>query len=65
MKKILDLLTPVNVSVADPETKATEVKPAVLIGRTLEASPRYDVRLESGEYLSGIPDAFVERREAA
>jgi len=61
---MIALLTPVSVSVTDPKTKVAEMKPAVLIGRTREQNIRYDVRLESGEYLSGIPDAFVERRAA-
>jgi hypothetical protein len=60
---MIDLLTPVRVGI--PEGNVVQWKPAVLIGRTICEKPTYDVRLESGEYLSGIPDAFVERREAA
>jgi hypothetical protein len=60
---MLALLEPVKVGV--PNEDKVIWHPAVVIGRTIECQPRYDVRLESGEYLSGIPDAFVERREAA
>jgi hypothetical protein len=59
---MIDLLTAVKVGV--PNEDVVIWHPAVVIGRTIERQPRYDVRLESGEYLSGIPDAFVERRAA-
>lgn len=56
---MIDLLTPVKVGI--PAGNVVEWKPAVLIGRTIECQPRYDVRLAEGGYLSGIPDSFVER----
>jgi hypothetical protein len=56
---MIDLLTPVKVGI--PAGNVVEWKQAVLIGRTIECQPRYDVRLVDGGYLSGIPDVFVER----
>jgi hypothetical protein len=56
---MIDLLTPVKVGI--PAGNVVEWKAAVLIGRTIECQPRYDVRLADGGYLSGIPDTFVER----
>jgi hypothetical protein len=56
---MIDLMTPVKVGI--PAGNVIEWKPAVLVGRTIESQPRYDVRLIEGGYLSGVPDAFVEQ----
>jgi hypothetical protein len=55
---MIDLLTPVKVGI--PAGNIVEWKPAVLVGRTIESEPRYDVRLNDGGYLSGIPYLLVE-----
>lgn len=59
---MIDLLSPVKVGV--PAGNAIEWKAAVLIGRTIESEPRYDVRLVEGGYLSGIPYSYVEQMVA-
>jgi hypothetical protein len=56
---MIDLLTPVKVAV--PMINGVEWKPAVLVGRTFELQPHYDVRFADGGYLSGIPDGCIER----
>lgn len=49
------------VAVGVPSEDRVIWQPAVVVGRTIECQPRYDVRLSNGETLSGIPDAFVKR----
>lgn len=56
---MIDLLTPVRVGI--PKGNAVEWKHGVLVGRTIECQPRYDVRLDEGGWVSGVPDTFVER----
>lgn len=57
---MIELLTSVKVGV--PNGQVVEWRPAVLVGRTIEQKEkvRYDVRLENGEVLSGIPYLLVE-----
>lgn len=55
---MIDLLTQVKVAI--PMMNGVEWKRAVLVGRTFELEPHYDVRLADGAYLSGIPDRWVE-----
>jgi hypothetical protein len=56
---MFDLLTQVKVAI--PMMNGVEWKPAVLVGRTYELEPHYDVRLADGAYLSGIPDRWIEK----
>ena len=55
---MIALLTPVKVGI--PQGNVIEWKPAVLIGRTREETPVYDVRLDSGEFLSRIPSTLIQ-----
>jgi hypothetical protein len=32
---------------------------AVVVGRTIEAEPHYDVRLQDGMILAGVPQGFL------
>ena len=54
---MFNLLT-VNVRVLSGSS--LEWKHGVLIGRTFESEPRYDVRVADGGYLSDVSDAFIE-----
>ena len=56
---MMELLTPVKVAI--PMMNGVEWKSAVLVGRTFELQPHYDVRLSDGAYLSGIPDGWIEK----
>ena len=60
---MIDLNTSVRVGI--PNGNVVEWKPAVLVGRTIESEPRYDVRLNDGGYLSGVPYLLVEPVRAA
>lgn len=54
---MLSLLTKVT-AFLPPEAGRTElrrVRDAVVVGRTLEADPRYDLRLPNGEIVSNVP----------
>jgi len=58
---MIALLKPVKVGIL--AGNIVEWKQAVLVGRTIESEPRYDVRLPDGTLLAGIPYTFV--KEAA
>ena len=43
------------VEIAVPEEGKIVWYPAVVVGRTLEAEPHYDVRLEGGRIMASVP----------
>ena len=43
------------VEIAVPEEGKIVWYPAVVVGRTLEADPHYDVRLEGGKIIASVP----------
>lgn len=43
------------VQVALPEEGKLVWYPGVVVGRTLEAEPHYDVRLEGGKIIASVP----------
>lgn len=55
---MIALLKPVKVGI--PNQDRVIWQPAVLVGRTIESEPRYDVRLADGAILAGIPYTYVE-----
>ena len=55
---MFNLLTPVKVRVLSGSF--LEWKRGVLVGRTFESEPRYDVRLADGGYLSDVSNTFIE-----
>ena len=55
---MFNLLTPVKVRVLSGSF--LEWKRGVLVGRTFESEPRYDVRLADGGYISDVSNAFIE-----
>lgn len=54
---MIDLLKPVKVGVLTGSY--VDWQPAVVVGKTIEETPRYDVRLDTGAYLSDIPEILI------
>ena len=44
-----------SVEIAVPEGGKIVWYPAVVVGRTLEADPHYDVRLQDGKIIASVP----------
>lgn len=55
---MIDLLQPVRVKV--PNDDRVVKLDGVVVGRTIEEKVRYDVRLNDGAVLAGIPYGLVE-----
>jgi len=55
---MIDLLKPVKVGI--PTHDGVIVHHGVVIGRTIEARPLYDVRLTSGAMLRGVEAEMLE-----
>lgn len=55
---MIDLLSQVKVGV--PSGTVVEWKPGVLVGRTIESEPRYDVRDSDGQLHVGVIKELVE-----
>ena len=56
---MIDLSSPVEVALI--ENNALRWRPAVVVGRTMEQNPRYDVRLADGAIKSDIPATLIKR----
>lgn len=62
---MLDLRTPVIAYVPAPLEAGHKIEPrhGTVIARTVEARPRYDVRLDDGRLLVGLAEEWIREDE--